>query len=219
MTLNSGLISYCLWYVPINPTSPRRESLMSISLDARASVASELPRFRSCRHSYCCVQFKPGRDQAGYGVLGVVEQEGQLNTSETEKKCKCYSSSFFFLSFNVFAVNAVFDLCQRNKRYPCFVQLDLAVRKLLSIQGNNGFVPPFVIVWTTNTKEDPLSKAQILFTRECAVPPQTLMQFWPNTCGGVSCKEPDCELLRMPRDGKDKAWVLSADGGLVSDVS
>lgn len=44
------------------------------------------------------------------------------------------------------------------------------------------------------------------------------MQFWPNTCGGVQCIDPDCELIDMPRKGKEGAWVLHTDGGLVTDV-
>jgi hypothetical protein len=61
-------------------------------------------------------------------------------------------------------------------------------------------------------------KAQILFTGERAVPPQSVMEFWPKTCG-PHCDTPECESIQMPRNGKEDAWILDVDGELMSAVS
>jgi hypothetical protein len=114
-------------------------------------------------------------------------------------------------------VFAVYDACAANRRYPCFLQIDLTVRKILS--GRPNPIPPFIIVHSFNRTEADSIKAQILFTKDFAVPPESIMQFWPNTCGGPECSEPDCEPIQMPRDGKEKAWVLNPDGELLSIVS
>lgn len=94
---------------------------------------------------------------------------------------------------------------------------------LSSPTGNHGFVPPFIVLMSINSKEDPLSnyRARILFTRECAVPSQQLMQLCPDICGKPSCQcvESGCGFMDMPRQGNEKAWVLATNGGLVSDVS
>jgi hypothetical protein len=114
-------------------------------------------------------------------------------------------------------VFAVYDACDANKRHPCFLQLDLTVRKILS--GRPNPVPPFIILHSFNRTEAESIKAQILFTSDRAVPPQSIMQFWPNTCGGPQCPKPDCEPIQMPRDGKEKAWILDPLGELLSIVS
>lgn len=111
-----------------------------------------------------------------------------------------------------FLVYSIYNTCLANRRYPCFLQLDLTVRKILS---NN--VPPFILI-NGFIREKEIAKAQVLFTGKRAVPPQSLMQFWPRTCG-PHCPEPHCETVQMPRNGKESAWILNVDGELMCAVS
>lgn len=45
------------------------------------------------------------------------------------------------------------------------------------------------------------------------------MDLWPSVCGAVDCKNPDCGLVDMPRNGPEGAWVVDSKGGLTSEVS
>lgn len=111
------------------------------------------------------------------------------------------------------SVTAVDEACREVA--PCFMQIDLAVRKSLHPSTHGGNPPPFIVVQTYHSEEKHTIKGQILFTRESAIPPPSIMTMWPTRCGTPACKEPDCATLALPSDGKESAWLLDSDGELV----
>ena len=86
----------------------------------------------------------------------------------------------------------------RQRRTPCFPQIDLTLRAILYEKK-----PRFVILFSHQTT----SYSQIFFTDPCYVPDEEIFCDYPTGCPNPCCTD-DCELIRFPRYGVDSATVL-----------
>ncbi|KAI0354884.1 hypothetical protein OH77DRAFT_1455685 [Trametes cingulata] len=91
----------------------------------------------------------------------------------------------------------------RNRRTPCFPQLDLTLRAILYEKR-----PPFVVLFSHQT----LSYSQILFAHAHFVPARDVYHDFPSGCPNPGCTDNCCELVRFPKFGAERAAVLSMDG-------
>ena len=90
---------------------------------------------------------------------------------------------------------------------PCFYQVDLLLRSLLSDE-EVGYVPRFTILLSTQNDV----KARTLFTEPAFVPPPALVSSFPTGCGNANCDEQgkDCGMIDFK-----KFWALKKDSRLV----
>ncbi|KIM89452.1 hypothetical protein PILCRDRAFT_813391 [Piloderma croceum F 1598] len=91
----------------------------------------------------------------------------------------------------------------RQKRTPCFPQIDLTFRAILHEKR-----PPFIVLFSHQTS----SYSQILFTHPLFVPSEEIFYDFPSGCPNPCCTD-DCEMIRFPRRGLDGAAVLSIKRG------
>ncbi|KAJ7732767.1 hypothetical protein B0H14DRAFT_2409209 [Mycena olivaceomarginata] len=82
--------------------------------------------------------------------------------------------------------------CDAACRYirPCFFQVDLLVRALLS-DPEVGYVPPYIIFHSPN------GKSCVLFTKPLHFPPTDLTDNLPTSCNSPHCTETECASLDM----------------------
>ncbi|KAH9483863.1 hypothetical protein JR316_0003341 [Psilocybe cubensis] len=85
----------------------------------------------------------------------------------------------------------------RQRRTPCFPQIDLAVRAILYEKQ-----PRFLVLFSYQTT----SYSQIFFTDPVFVPDEDLFHDYPTGC--PTCCTDDCEMIRFPRRGLETASVL-----------
>jgi hypothetical protein len=86
----------------------------------------------------------------------------------------------------------------RQRRTPCFPQIDLTLRAILYEKK-----PRFLILFSHQTT----SYSQIFFTDPCYVPDEDIFCDYPTGCPNPCCTD-DCELIRFPRYGVESATVL-----------
>ncbi|KAF7314632.1 MYND finger domain-like protein [Mycena kentingensis (nom. inval.)] len=91
----------------------------------------------------------------------------------------------------------------RQRRTPCFPQIDLTFRALLYEKR-----PPFIVLFSNQ----PTSYSQILFTHPAFVPSADLFFDYPTGCLNPCCTD-DCEIIRFPRRGPENAQVLDIKRG------
>ncbi|EGO24130.1 hypothetical protein SERLADRAFT_362182 [Serpula lacrymans var. lacrymans S7.9] len=91
----------------------------------------------------------------------------------------------------------------RQRRTPCFPQIDLAFRAILYEKK-----PPFIVLFSHQTT----SYSQILFTHPSYVPSEEIYFDFPSGCPNPCCND-DCEMIRFPRRGIEGAVVLSIKRG------
>ncbi|KAJ7069491.1 hypothetical protein C8F01DRAFT_1112943 [Mycena amicta] len=91
----------------------------------------------------------------------------------------------------------------RQRRTPCFPQIDLTFRALLYEKR-----PPFIVLFSNQ----PTSYSQILFTHPSYVPSADLFFDYPTGCLNPCCTD-DCEIIRFPRRGAENAQVLDIKRG------
>ncbi|TFY83108.1 hypothetical protein EWM64_g916 [Hericium alpestre] len=91
----------------------------------------------------------------------------------------------------------------RQRRTPCFPQIDLAFRAILHDRR-----PPFLILFSHQTT----SYSQIFFTHPLYVPSASIFYDFPSGCPNPCCTE-DCEMIRFPRKGVDGAATLPLKRG------
>ena len=91
----------------------------------------------------------------------------------------------------------------KQRRTPCFPQIDLAFRAILYEKR-----PPFIILFSHQTT----SYSQILFTHPLFVPAEDIFFDFPSGCPNPCCND-DCEMIRVPRRGIEGAAVLSIKRG------
>ncbi|KAI0365717.1 hypothetical protein BV20DRAFT_953767 [Pilatotrama ljubarskyi] len=93
----------------------------------------------------------------------------------------------------------------RNRRTPCFPQIDLTLRAILYEKR-----PPFIVLFSHQT----LSYSQILFAHPHFVPAKDVYHDFPSGCPNPGCTDNCCELVRFPKYGAERAAVLSLDSDL-----
>lgn len=93
----------------------------------------------------------------------------------------------------------------RQRRTPCFPQIDLTLRAILYEK-----TPPFIILYSDSTQ--PASYSQILFTHHSYVPDEEVFFDYPSGCPNPCCTD-NCEMLRFPRRGLETANVLEIKRG------
>jgi hypothetical protein len=91
----------------------------------------------------------------------------------------------------------------RQRRVPCFPQIDLTVRGILYKKR-----PRFLVLFSHQTT----SYSQILFTHASYVPDEELFYDYPTGCPNPHCTD-DCEMIRFPRRGLETASVLDIKRG------
>ncbi|KAE9408843.1 hypothetical protein BT96DRAFT_962515 [Gymnopus androsaceus JB14] len=91
----------------------------------------------------------------------------------------------------------------RQRRTPCFPQIDLTLRTILYDKR-----PPFIVLFSPQ----PASYSQILFTHHSYVPDEEVFFDYPTGCPNPSCTD-HCEMLRFPRRGLETANVLEIKRG------
>lgn len=91
----------------------------------------------------------------------------------------------------------------RQKRIPCFPQIDLTLRAILYEKR-----PRFIVLFSHQTT----SYSQVLFTHASFVPDKEIFYDYPTGCPNPSCTE-DCEMIRFPRRGLETAAVLEIKRG------
>lgn len=91
----------------------------------------------------------------------------------------------------------------RQRRTPCFPQIDLTFRAILHEKR-----PPFIVLFSHQTT----SYSQILFTHPSFVPSEDIYFDFPSGCPNPCCTD-DCEMIRFPRRGLDGAAVLAIKRG------
>jgi hypothetical protein len=91
----------------------------------------------------------------------------------------------------------------RQRRTPCFPQIDLTLRAILYEKR-----PPFIVLFSHQTT----SYSQILFTHPLFVPSEDIFYDFPSGCPNPCCTD-DCEMIRFPRDGLESACVLGIKRG------
>lgn len=91
----------------------------------------------------------------------------------------------------------------RQRRTPCFPQIDLTLRALLYEKR-----PRFIVLFS----HQPTSYSQILFTHDSYVPDEDIFFDYPTGCPNPCCTD-DCEMIRFPRRGLTTASVLKIKRG------
>ena len=91
----------------------------------------------------------------------------------------------------------------RQRRTPCFPQIDLTFRAILQEKR-----PPFIVLFSHQT----ISYSQIFFTHPLFVPSEDIFYDFPSGCPNPCCTD-DCEMIRFPRRGLDGAALLSIKRG------
>ncbi|KAL7279982.1 hypothetical protein ACG7TL_006393 [Trametes sanguinea] len=87
----------------------------------------------------------------------------------------------------------------RNRRTPCFPQIDLTLRAILHEKR-----PPFIVLFSHQT----MSYSQILFAHPHFVPAKEVYHDFPSGCPNPGCTDNCCELIRFPKHGPEVAAVL-----------
>ncbi|PCH40116.1 hypothetical protein WOLCODRAFT_136668 [Wolfiporia cocos MD-104 SS10] len=90
-------------------------------------------------------------------------------------------------------------ILDRQRRTPCFPQLDLTLRAILYEKK-----PPFVVLFSHQT----MSYSQILFANALFVPSKEVYHDFPSGCPNPGCTDNCCELIRFPKKGLETAVVL-----------
>ena len=88
----------------------------------------------------------------------------------------------------------------RQRRTPCFPQIDLTLRAILYEKR-----PPFIVLFSHQT----MSYSQILFASPLFVPSKEIYHDFPSGCPNPGCVDNCCELIRFPKQGSELAAVLS----------
>jgi len=91
----------------------------------------------------------------------------------------------------------------RQRRTPCFPQIDLTFRAILYEKR-----PRFLVLFSHQTT----SYSQIIFTHDSYVPDEDIFYDYPTGCPNPCCTE-DCEMIRFPRRGLKTASVLDIKRG------
>jgi len=86
----------------------------------------------------------------------------------------------------------------RQRRTPCFPQIDLTLRAILYEKR-----PRFIVLFSHQTT----SYSQIFFTDPSYVPDEDIFYDYPTGCPNPCCTD-DCEMIRFPRRGLDAASIL-----------
>lgn len=86
----------------------------------------------------------------------------------------------------------------RQRRTPCFPQIDLILRAILYEKR-----PRFVVLFSHQTT----SYSQIFFTHPAFVPDEDIFHDYPTGCPNPYCAD-DCEMIRFPRRGPEAASIL-----------
>ncbi|TFK17072.1 hypothetical protein FA15DRAFT_676323 [Coprinopsis marcescibilis] len=86
----------------------------------------------------------------------------------------------------------------RQRRTPCFPQIDLTLRAILYEKR-----PRFLVLFSHQTT----SYSQIFFTHPSYVPDEEIFYDYPTGCPNPCCTD-DCEMIRFPRRGLETAPVL-----------
>ncbi|EAU86169.2 hypothetical protein CC1G_03380 [Coprinopsis cinerea okayama7 len=86
----------------------------------------------------------------------------------------------------------------RQRRTPCFPQIDLTLRAILYEKR-----PRFLVLFSHQTT----SYSQIFFTHPSYVPDEEIFYDYPTGCPNPCCTD-DCEMIRFPRRGLSTAPVL-----------
>ena len=86
----------------------------------------------------------------------------------------------------------------RQRRTPCFPQIDLTLRAILYEKR-----PRFVVLFSHQTT----SYSQIFFTHPSYVPDEDVFYDYPTGCPNPCCTD-DCEMIRFPRKGPEAASIL-----------
>lgn len=76
-------------------------------------------------------------------------------------------------------------MCRRVR--PCFPQIDLLVRALVSDPATE-YVPRFIVFMSTA----PNVKGRVLYTNPAFVLPAALSDSYPSDCGAKNCRDKDC---------------------------
>lgn len=112
--------------------------------------------------------------------------KGEWSASEQRDKC---NYALIFFQDSLIPINLVYEIdnswCLKVK--PCFLQVDLLVRALLSDPATE-YVPRFIVFMSTARK----AKARVLFTDPSFSLPEMLSESYPTGCGGTNCEDPDC---------------------------
>ncbi|EMD39916.1 hypothetical protein CERSUDRAFT_132565 [Gelatoporia subvermispora B] len=87
----------------------------------------------------------------------------------------------------------------RQRRTPCFPQIDLTLRAILFEKR-----PPFVVLFSHQT----MAYSQILFASPLFVPSKDVYHDFPSGCPNPGCTDNCCELIRFPKMGLETAAVL-----------
>lgn len=87
----------------------------------------------------------------------------------------------------------------RQRRTPCFPQIDLTLRAILYEKR-----PPFVVLFSHQA----MSYSQILFANSLSVPSKDVYYDFPSGCPNPGCTDNCCELIRFPKKGLETAAVL-----------
>lgn len=86
----------------------------------------------------------------------------------------------------------------RQRRTPCFPQIDLTLRAILHEKQ-----PRFLVLFSHQTT----SYSQIFFTHPSFVPDEDIFYDYPIGCPNPCCTD-DCEMIRFPRRGLESASML-----------
>ncbi|OJT14681.1 hypothetical protein TRAPUB_8734 [Trametes pubescens] len=124
---------------------------------------------------------------------------GGETTHETEEMnlvAKYFSISSFMVGHRKVGSPNTLD---RNRRTPCFPQIDLTLRAILHEKR-----PPFIVLFSHQT----MSYSQILFANPHFVPSHDVYHDFPSGCPNPGCTDNCCELIRFPKHGPSTAAVL-----------
>ncbi|KAJ3513743.1 hypothetical protein NLJ89_g2776 [Agrocybe chaxingu] len=86
----------------------------------------------------------------------------------------------------------------RQRRTPCFPQIDLTLRAILYEKR-----PRFLVLFSHHTT----SYSQIFFTDPSYIPDEDIFYDYPTGCPNPCCTD-DCEIIRFPRRGIESAAIL-----------
>ncbi|EIW59425.1 uncharacterized protein TRAVEDRAFT_122406 [Trametes versicolor FP-101664 SS1] len=108
----------------------------------------------------------------------------------------CKSSAEQKINHDYIQLSSTLD---RNRRTPCFPQIDLTLRAILHEKR-----PPFIVLFSHQT----MSYSQILFANPHFVPSHDVYHDFPSGCPNPGCTDNCCELIRFPKHGPATAAVL-----------
>ncbi|EIW59423.1 uncharacterized protein TRAVEDRAFT_46731 [Trametes versicolor FP-101664 SS1] len=108
----------------------------------------------------------------------------------------CKSSAEQKINHDYIQLSSTLD---RNRRTPCFPQIDLTLRAILHEKR-----PPFIVLFSHQT----MSYSQILFANPHFVPSHDVYHDFPSGCPNPGCTDNCCELIRFPKHGPSTAAVL-----------